>query len=178
MKVQRHLDRLEPMVLSPLRGLTDEQWHGAPSGKWSVAQIVHHLAIGMDLVATMMGERKNKPMSRRAKPYQAVLRHLVLSAGRIPGGFKAAEVTHPDDRPDPEMVAAQFRMGVERMKEYYKTWPPELQVAVFVRHPLLGDLNLPEWTRFHYVHCRHHAAQIQYRLAWVTTRREKPPTAA
>jgi hypothetical protein len=169
MKVKRHLARLEPMVLTPLRGLTDEQWHSAPDGKWSVAQIAHHLSIGIDLVATILGDRKDRRMERRAKPYQSVLRHLVLGAGRIPGGFKAPEVAKPDDHPDPELIAAQFRMGVERMKEFHETWPPGLQEGVFVGHPLLGDLNLPEWARFHYVHCRHHAAQIRYRLAWVST---------
>jgi hypothetical protein len=28
-------------------------------------------------------------------------------------------------------------------------------------------LNLPEWVRFHYVHCRHHTRQIRERLRWL-----------
>jgi hypothetical protein len=55
------------------------------------------------------------------------------------------------------LVAAQFRVGVERLATMVDTWPEQRQLEVFVRHPIAGDLNLPEWVRFHYVHCRHHA---------------------
>jgi hypothetical protein len=48
-----------------------------------------------------------------------------------------------------------------------ETWPERRQVEVFVKHPLLGDLNLPEWARFHYVHARHHARQIRSRLRYI-----------
>jgi hypothetical protein len=55
------------------------------------------------------------------------------------------------------LVAAQFGVGVERLATMVDTWPEQRQLEVFVRHPIAGDLNLPEWVRFHYVHCRHHA---------------------
>jgi hypothetical protein len=32
---------------------------------------------------------------------------------------------------------------------------------------MLGDLNLPEWVRFHFLHCRHHAGEISDRLKWL-----------
>jgi hypothetical protein len=46
-----------------------------------------------------------------------------------------------------------------------------------VRHPVVGDLSLPEWVRFFYVHNRHHAHQIGVRLRWLKRqrRRGKPP---
>ena len=53
-----------------------------------------------------------------------------------------------------------------------KILPEERREAVFVRHPLLGDLNLVEWVRFHYLHCRHHAREIRDRVRWLEATRE------
>lgn len=167
MRVRRHLSRLEPLVLNPLHGVTEEDWHRSPPGKWSVAQIVEHLAVSVDLVAQLMEERAELPgRGRRSKPHQTVLRHLVLGAGRLPGGLKAVEASWPSADPEPELVTAQFRMGVEMTRLLSTEWPEERQEAVFLRHPYLGDLNLPEWVRFHYIHCRHHARQIGQLLEW------------
>ena len=168
MKVTRQLDRLEPMVLHPLRDLNEDWWHRGPEGKWSIAQILEHMSIGVDVVATLLERRSDRTdMRRRSKPYQNVLRHLVLGVGRHPGGLKAPEVARPGDHPDPELITAQFRMGVERLKQYHETWSDEQKEHVFVAHPLLGDLTLLEWARFHYLHCRHHAEQIKWRQRWL-----------
>lgn len=172
MKVRRQLAALEPMVLLPLRHLEDEDWHRALPGKWSMAQIVRHLGIGIDSVATTFEKRAAKQgMKRRATPRETLLRHLMLGLGRLKSGRDAPAGTTPEERPDPEATAAQFRMGVVRLETLVRAWPEERQLEVFVKHPVLGDLNLPEWVRFHYVHCRHHAQQIQARLRWLTARK-------
>ena len=36
------------LVLRPLAGRPEADWHRAPPGKWTPAQIVHHLAISVD----------------------------------------------------------------------------------------------------------------------------------
>jgi hypothetical protein len=168
MRISRQLSRLEPMVLKPLHRLTGDDWHRAPTGKWSIAQLVQHLAIGVDSVAEALGRRADRTgMKRRASPHQTVLRHLALGFGRFSPGIESPKGTRPDDRPDPELICAQFRMGVERLREIAEDWPRERQQAVFVNHPILGDLNFPEWVRFHFVHCRHHGRQIRSRLEWI-----------
>lgn len=165
MKVRRQLSALEPMVLSPLHGLRDDDWHRAPEGKWSIAQIVAHLALGVDLSSGVLEKRADKGgMTRRSTPGQAVLRHLLLQLGLFPPGRKSPESTVPPERPAPDLVTAQFRMGVERFLRLADTLPAERQIEVFVRHPVLGDLNFPEWARFHFVHSRHHARQIGERM--------------
>ncbi len=168
MKVRRQLAALEPLVLQPLRHVDQEDWHRRVPGKWSIAQVVHHLAIGIDSVATTFEKRTLKGgMKRRATPRETLLRHLMLGLGRLNFGRDAPAGTIPADRPDVEATTAQFRMGVARMEAMVEGWPPERQLEVFVKHPVVGDLNLPEWVRFHYVHCRHHAKQIQARLRWL-----------
>lgn len=171
MRVRRQLEALEPLILGPLTDLEDDAWHAAPAGKWSVGQIVDHLATSLDLVAEAFEHRAKKTgMERRSTPKQALFRHLVLSAGRLPKGRKTPPQAAPDDRPDPELITAEFRMGVERTTRLTEGWPTVRQESVFVAHPVLGDLNLPEWIRFHYVHCRHHRHQLDVRLRWLAAR--------
>jgi hypothetical protein len=168
MKVRRQLEAMEELVLNRLGDLTGDDWYRAPDGEWSVAQIISHLAVGMDMVARAFEERADASgMERRATPEQALLRHMLLGNGEFPERAEAPEMTVPDARPNPEMVVAQFRMAAERMGAMVTEWPEERQLEVFVRHPYVGDLNLPEWVRFHYVHCRHHAKQLEERLAWL-----------
>lgn len=168
MKISNHLDRLEPLMLQPLHGLGDGDWHLAPVGKWSIVQVLQHCTIGIDLVARSFHELAGAdPMQRDSKPHQTVLRHLTLGVGQYPGALKALPHAVPDEKPDPEMVSAQFRMGVEQYKALADEWPEQKQTTVFVQHPLLGDLNLPEWVRFHYLHCRHHAGEIDDLLKWL-----------
>ena len=169
MKSLRQLSRLEPMILDPVRDVKGDAWHKAPKGKWSLAQIVNHLAIGIDGVAAAFEPRAQKfGMIRRATPGQSILRHLVLGLGKFPPGREAPVASRPADRPDPEATIAQFRMGVERTTELVNHWPAKRQVEVFVKHPVFGDLNLKEWVRFHFVHCRHHARQVESRLKWLS----------
>ncbi|MBI4502396.1 MAG: DinB family protein [Gemmatimonadetes bacterium] len=168
MKSRRQLAALEPMVLGPLHGLEPEDWHRGPAAKWTIAQVVAHLALGVDLSSSVFAQRAEKTgMIRRSNPGQAVLRHLLLGFGKFPPGRQAPETTRPPEKPDPEIVAAQYRMGVERFATMAETWPEKRQMEIFVKHPLLGDLNLPEWIRFHYVHARHHVKQIQSRLRYI-----------
>ena len=168
MKISNHLDRLESQMLQPLHGLEDGEWQRAPSGKWSIVQILQHCSIGIDLVARSFHELASAaPMERESKPHQTVLRHLTLGVGQYPGALKALPHAVPDEEPDPELVSAQFRMGVEQYRNLAGEWPEQQQVSRFVQHPMLGDLNLPEWVRFHYLHCRHHAGEIGDLLKWL-----------
>lgn len=167
MKVLHQLDRLEPMVLEPLRGLPDDDWHRAPAGQWSAAQILNHLALAVDSVADAFEKRSDGgEMKRRATPRETMLRHLLLGIGKFPVKVESPAAGLPGERPDPELCKAQFRMGVERIKTLVERWPQDRQLNVFVKHPVVGDLNLPEWVRFHFVHCRHHRDQILAVREW------------
>ena len=166
MRVTRQLSSLESLVLDPLRDLSTEDWSTAPDGKWTLAQIVEHLAIAFDLVANGFASLpENETKAREATPSQAVLRHALLGSGELPKGMRAPDISEPSENPDPELVVARFRMGIERTRALLDDWPETRQVSVFVRHPILGDLNLPEWVRFHFVHCTLHARQIEKRLS-------------
>ena len=168
MKVLRQLSRLEPIVLEALEHLADDDWRRAPEGKWTLAQIVEHLAIALDLVAEGFRALENEQqMTRQATPAQSVMRHALLGQGELPEGIKAPDISLPSESPEVDLVVARFRMGLEQTRALVESWPEDKQIGIFVRHPVLGDLNLPEWVRFHYVHCCLHARQIEKRLSWL-----------
>jgi len=165
MKVTRQLSSLESIVLEPLQGASPSEWTIAPEGKWSVAQIVEHLVIAFDIVATGFAALPaDGTGGRQATPAQSVMRHALLGSGDLPAGMRAPDISQPSEDPDPELVVASFRMGVEQTRTLVEDWPEERQLTSFLRHPVLGDLNLPEWVRFHYVHCSLHSRQIEKRL--------------
>jgi len=164
------LDRfaaIPDVVLGPLAGRSEADWHRAPPGKWTPAQIVHHLAISVEGSSRVFQERRAKPpMRRRPRPLRQRAWHfLYIDVGWIPSGRRAPEVTEPAEHPDARAVERQLRDGVTRFLALARELLPARRADLFVRHPVFGDLTLPEWLRFHVRHCAHHAKQIRARLA-------------
>ena len=96
---------------------------------------------------------------------QRVWHFLYIDVGWIPSGRRAPEVTEPAEHPDARAVERQLRDGVTRFLALARELLPARRADLFVRHPVFGDLTLPEWLRFHVRHCAHHAKQIRARLA-------------
>ncbi len=158
---------LPDIVLGPLVGRPDPDWYKAPPGKWCPAQIVEHLAIGIDWSSRKFVERRHRaPMTRRPRDLRARVAYvLLLRLGWWPPGAQAPEGTRPAEHPDRDGVEQKFREGVARFLELERALLPARQHDLFVKHPVLGDLTLGEWLRFHVSHCRHHARQIRERLS-------------
>ena len=175
MKIRRQLEALEPIILTKLHGVSGEEWHAAPKGRWSLAQILHHVAVSTDTAVQALDRHQHdEPRERRAKPGQHLARHVLLGVGRFPPGRKSPMAALPDERPDPELAKAQLRMAVHHLEALAQELAPERQEQLFVMHPVIGDLNFPEWVRFLYVHNRHHAQQITVRRRWIEQQARKP----
>src|SRR5256714_10514462 len=105
------------LVLGPLAGRPEVDWHRAPPGKWTPAQIVHHLAISVDGSSRVFQERRAKPpMRRRPRPLRQRLAHFVyLDIRWIPSGRPPPPVTQPAQRPDAPAVERQLSRGLARI---------------------------------------------------------------
>lgn len=154
------------VVLGPLAGRPEGDWHRAPPGQWTPAQIVHHLAIGIDGSArTFELRRAHGPMSRRRRtPRERLGYFLIVWLGWMPAGRRAPSAVWPAEHPDPGTVDGQLREGVERFLALEPQLLPARRRDLFVKHPWIGDLTFAEWQRFHVCHCAHHAKQIRARL--------------
>lgn len=164
------LGELPDLVLGPLRGHPDSDWERGPAGKWTPAQIVEHLALGLNLSAqTLLSRRNHAPMSRRRRtPAEHVARFFIMGLRWFPPRRKAPERTTPAARIDRATAEAHFLAGIEAWDQVDRALLPERRTNLFAKHPRMGDLNVEEWMRFHRIHARHHAKQIRQRIgmAW------------
>lgn len=160
------LAELTAIVLAPLRDRTEADWQRAPAGKWTSAQIVEHLAIGIAGSADKFAERRERPpMTRRPRRLiERIAGVAILGWGWYPQGFKAPEGTVPAAHITRAAAEAHFRDGIAKWEALEQDLLPRRPRDLFLKHPRLGDLTMPEWVRFHLVHARHHARQIKQRL--------------
>jgi hypothetical protein len=128
---------------------------------------VQHLALGIEYSArTFESRRGHASMRRRPRsPVELIGYWLVLGGGWIPSGRQSPTLTRPSDQPERTGVERQFREAVERFRIQERELLPARRADLFVKHPVIGDLTLPEWGRFHLLHCEHHAKQIRARVA-------------
>ena len=158
---------LPNIVLGPLTDRPDADWYKAPAGHWCSAQIVEHLALGLQWSAAGFEDRRARdPMVRRPlKLRERIARVLVLDLGFFPPFMQAPEKSVPPEQIERHVAEEHFRKGFARVQDIGKLLLPARARDLFVKHPRLGDLTLPEWMEFHLRHARHHAKQIRRRLA-------------
>ena len=157
---------LPDLVLGPLRGRADSEWERGPAGKWTPAQIVEHLALGLTLSAETFHARKSHaPMKRRPRtPAEKIATLFIFGFRWFPPGRKAPERTTPPAQIDRRTAETHFLAGVEAWDQVDRALLPERRANLFVKHPRMGDLTVEEWMRFHVIHARHHAKQIRQRV--------------
>src|ERR1041384_3199268 len=139
--MMRPLGELPDLVLGPLRGRSDSDWEHGPAGKWTPAQIVEHLALGLTTSAeTLLKRRNHAAMSRRRRtPAEHVARVLIFGLRWFPPGRKAPERTGPP--------------------------PPGARVPTLSGSPpARGPRRAKNGSRSHPPHARHHARQIRGRV--------------
>jgi hypothetical protein len=163
----RSIAVLHDIVLGPLAGRTDAEWERGPAGKWTPAQIVEHLALGLELSAqTFAARRAHAPMARRRRtPAEKIATLLILGFRWFPPGRRAPERTMPAPGITRAAAEPHFLTGLEAWQALERDLLPSRPRDLFVKHPRLGDLTVAEWIRFHVIHARHHARQIRRRLS-------------
>lgn len=167
MRMRADIREVERLLLGPLRAAPRGRWTRSVGGRWSPIQVIEHVALGVDMSARGLEQRREAgPMARRRFGIGVrVAAWALLTAGYIPPGFKAPAFSAPAERPEPERVQTLLLDGVARFERLAAELLPRRALDLFLKHPMLGDLTLPEWMRFHVVHARHHAGQVRRRLA-------------
>ena len=151
------------LLLAPFAGHGDDAWYRAPQGKWNAAQIVDHLAIAVGGSANTFASRADKPaMTRRPRSMPQVLAWRWVSAtGYFGPPRRAPEMTLPGVSPDHRDAQARLREGIATFLKLERELLPRRAFDLFVKHPVFGDLTLPEFMTFHVRHAEHHARQIR-----------------
>src|SRR2546426_9601248 len=138
---RRSLAELPTLVLGPLRGRTDGDWERGPEGKWTPAQIVEHLALGLTSSAAKFAERRNHaPMARRPRtPAEKIAKLFVFGFRLFPPGRKAPERTVPPPQMPRVVAEPHFLAGGAAGEPPERQPLPRRRPGPFVQHPRLGD---------------------------------------
>jgi len=160
------LERAHDSLAAATAGLDAAWLAAAPPGKWTVAQIVEHLAKGYGGTAHVLGRclDQDRPKARAITLKDRLLTFVVVDLGYLPEGRQAPEVTRPSDPPPPDIVETalvalrDLDQVAARAEARFGARTP------LVNHPIIGPLGVDQWRRFHWVHTRHHLKQIAARL--------------
>ena len=145
--------------------MSKADWHHAPPGKWSCAQIFEHLLLSY--TATTKGTLKameiGKPLGGRPTLRDRINTFYVAGLGLLPSGRTAPQHTTPKDGSGLESLH-QFNDALVAMDATLADAEKRFGSRVkLLDHPILGPLTAREWRRFHRTHGRHHLKQIAER---------------
>ena len=158
-----YLQRLRETLQRAASGMSPEQLERSRREKWSAAQILEHLSPTYS--GTVKGMEKclaaGKPLATSPTMKQRVATAVVIGLGHMPEGRQAPERSRPRGLPASE-VLKQIWANLEIMDKAIalceRQFGPKVKI---VDHPILGPLSTRGWRKFHWVHGRHHAKQIE-----------------
>lgn len=135
----------------------------SPSGKWSAAQILEHLALAFG--GTARAFRKAAKEGRNLGGHPTLADRLrvfvVTQVGYFPKGRKSPEVVLPTGTLQGSEALRVIHENLAAMDDAYADCRRKLPKGRVADHPVLGPLRLEEWPRFHLAHTRHHMKQIE-----------------
>lgn len=161
-----YLERLYRELEKTMTAAIPERMDGGPAGKWTSAQVLEHLFLTYHHTNKGLDKslEKGMPLGTRA-----TLRHrfgtlLVVNLAYFPPGRKSPERAAPKGMPAEEVRRA-ILPEIQRMDAGFAECERKFGAsAKILDHPVLGPFNVRQWRKFHWVHGRHHARQIQERL--------------
>jgi hypothetical protein len=163
--VNAHLDRCLAIVLDATRGAGDEARARREPNRWSVVEIVEHLARAYSGTAKGF-ERCVEKGASLASPItlkQRVQQFALIGLGYFPEGRQAPKHIIPSGDLDLAAVLDAARRDLARLDSAAIKARDALGAGKMLDHPIIGALTVDQWLKFHEVHTRHHARQIAQR---------------
>jgi hypothetical protein len=160
-KAVQYLESTKQGVLDATSGLSDAQWNFKPApDRWSVAQVVEHIAAGEDLIRGMVTTQVMSAPPRAAGEDVAALDQMVVTA--IPDRSQkkqAPEPLVPTNRyGSPQGSLKHFEETRQQTMDFLKSHD-DLR-AHAVDSPLGKKLDGYEWVLFIAGHSERHTKQI------------------
>ncbi len=164
--MDRHLGRAHNALQRHAGTLTLEQLTARQRGKWTIAEILEHLARAFS--ATTVGARRalaNGKASARQPDVQSRLRaFIVCDCGYLPTGYKAPKMVVPAGI-DPSTAVSVATNNLLEMDAALSAAAARFGTGIkLMDHPILGPMSVRHWRKFHWVHTRHHVRQIVEKL--------------
>ena len=159
--MHRRIARLSELIASATCGLTPETLGARRAGKWSIAEILEHLALTYTGTTRGMSRvlEAGRPLSTGMSAYQRI-GTFMIACGHMPQGRKAPAHTVPKGI-DAANIVEFTRAALQEMDERLTAVESRFGRAKVLDHPVLGAWTVPMWRQFHFVHGRHHVRQIE-----------------
>lgn len=163
-KAYDKLERQREQVVDMIKNLSAGTYANAPTGKWSITQIVTHLLTSEQL---SLGYMKKKSLGIEALQdsgfKQVIVSGILKISQRIPFRYKAPRVIVEKT---PESLSIEEIMGRWNktradLKEFLEGISEQHSRRLIFKHPIAGMLNAEQALKFMYEHINHHLPQIK-----------------
>lgn len=160
-----YLQRAHDALRTCAGTLTLDQLRAQPPGKWTIAEILEHLARAFS--GTTAGAQRTMTTgvvsASPAGPRHRVRAFVVVTCAYLPTGRAAPKSVIPVGI-DPAIALATALDNLEKMDAALSEAAARFgERAKLMDHPIIGPLSTRQWRKFHWVHTRHHARQIAAR---------------
>ena len=160
-----HLEKCLAIVSDATNGAGDECRTRRDPKQWSVVEILEHLTRAYSGTAKGFERcvEKGVSLATGATARQRLQQLVLISFGYFPAGREAPKHILPTGELDLAAVLDAVRRDLARLDESGARARQALGTGKMLDHPILGALTVDQWMKFHEVHTRHHARQIQQR---------------
>jgi DinB superfamily len=166
--MDKDLARLEAELTSALAGLDAQHTQATPASnpeKWSIQEIVEHLALTWRSTIPAIQSRIEKRSPTRAKPtfQQRLGQFGIITLSRFPPGRAAPSAVSPSlpaSLRSGEELSARIKADLQQLDEITAQAEAIFGNSRAASHLVLGPLSMQQWRRFHLVHGLHHVKQI------------------
>ncbi len=158
-----HLQEIRDRLTKVTAGMTVADLARHPEGKWCAGEVLEHLSLTYSATARALQKCLDTGQSGATKStvYQRLGTFLITRLGIFPGGRQAPEIVRPKGVP-PETVLPTLLVHLSAMDRVLAQCEEKFGRSCSLgNHPVLGPLTVHQWRRFHLIHARHHAAQVE-----------------
>jgi hypothetical protein len=158
---------LEPLA-EQIAPLSVEEAQVVPlpgQGRWCAQQIMEHLMLTYKLTSDSVSKqlKNGRVPKNRRNLLEFLLRVQTIGLGYMPDGVPAIRSVRPGEFvPESGLaIAARFMAAGEAMDELLVAARKKFGIQACGEHPFFGVMRVDEWRRYHAVHAKHHATQLQ-----------------
>ena len=159
-----NLEEIRKTLLSATEGMTPTEWSQHPAGKWCAAEVLEHLSLTYSRTAEGMRRilAAGQPSATPLKLKQRLGILMVVELGYFPEGREAPQQVRPAGGQDGAKMLADTLDHLTNMDTAITACEERFGASThLLDHPILGALNARQWRKFHAIHARHHAPQIE-----------------
>jgi hypothetical protein len=134
-------------------------------GRWSIAEILEHLALAFRYSEETADRivASGEARARSPRPFEWFARTLVIDIGYFPRA-KAPDGARPSGRVPPERAVETTRGALVAMDGALARAAARFgERTPLFNHPYFAGLNADQWRRFHWRHTVHHMRQVRER---------------